>query len=305
VVLYIQKQKGGSGMELSKLQTPRNPLKAGAQPAASNQIQDVSQSQSYSTSIFDSTKRKERRDELKKNTIIERLAAASAETQAAVAQATRNVNELQVAVQEIVASAQEASKAANESLKAIQEIEKVAKVSDEKAVELSNSIANLQTLIQSISDEIEEVIRGIEISAQSSVESAENVLQLERQANEIKNTAQAVMEVADQTNLLALNAAIEAARAGKHGRGFAVVADEVRSLAETTNKAAIEIQNIIEDIQRDVNVVAEDIRSVGTLVRGEAEKAKGVTEDLKKIERLVKNFVFPIYNANCRVGLCC
>ncbi|ADL41848.1 methyl-accepting chemotaxis sensory transducer [Caldicellulosiruptor obsidiansis OB47] len=249
-------------MELSKIQTPRNPLKSGGQSATiSSPVQGGVQEQPSAGSIFDSVKKKERRDELKKNTIIERLAAASAETQAAVAQATRNVNELQVAVQEIAASAQEASKAANESLKAIQEIEKVAKVSDEKAAELSNSIANLQTLIQDISDEIEEMIRGIELAAQTSLESAENVLQLERQANEIRSTAQAVMEVADQTNLLALNAAIEAARAGKHGRGFAVVADEVRSLAEITNKAAIEIQNIIEEIQKDVNVVAEDIRA--------------------------------------------
>ena len=89
--------------------------------------------------------------------------------------------------------------------------------------------------------------------------SVRRVQELEAQAASIGDVVKAVARIADQTNLLALNAAIEAARAGQHGKGFAVVADEVRTLAETSEKSAREIQDLIAQIQNEVKVIAEGI----------------------------------------------
>lgn len=75
------------------------------------------------------------------------------------------------------------------------------------------------------------------------------VSQVEDRVDKISSMVVTIQGISEQTNLLALNAAIEAARAGEVGRGFAVVADEVRNLAQNTQKATVEIQDMISQLQ--------------------------------------------------------
>ncbi|OLQ87512.1 chemotaxis protein [Vibrio ponticus] len=107
-----------------------------------------------------------------------------------------------------------------------------------------------QRFVQDTVGKISELSQDIAASAQA-------VNQVEESVEQIGSVVGTIQGISEQTNLLALNAAIEAARAGEAGRGFAVVADEVRNLAQRTQQATVEIQEMISQLQSSANSAVE------------------------------------------------
>ncbi len=111
---------------------------------------------------------------------------------------------------------------------------------------------------EQVSSSMEEMVSNINQNANNSkqteliakaasveiIETSKSVITTIDSMKRIAEKISIINVIAQKTDLLAINAAIEAARAGVHGKGFAVVASEVRKLAERSQDAAKEIDQL-------------------------------------------------------------
>lgn len=213
----------------------------------------------------------------------ERIAAATGQLTSGIVEAASAAEELKRAVDMIATGAEEASGAAQESLAGFEQVGGAINRQLQNSDLSQTRAETIQTLIARASGEIGLLISNVGIAAQRQASSVTMVAELEKQAASIGDIVKAVARIADQTNLLALNAAIEAARAGRHGKGFAVVADEVRTLAETSEKSAKQIQDLVAQIQSEVKVIAEGIGDSSRRVEIEVGNGKSITSQLEQI----------------------
>lgn len=165
------------------------------------------------------------------------------------------INEIQTTAMHVSESTSDASTAAQDAAIAADEGHKI-------VVGTISSIENLATEING---------------------AAQTINKLEEDTNNITQILNVILGIAEQTNLLALNAAIEAARAGEQGRGFAVVADEVRTLAQNTQNATQQIEQMISQLQSGTNMAVKAMQSSHAISTNVVEIVKEEEASLQSI----------------------
>ncbi len=136
---------------------------------------------------------------------------------------------------------------------------------DSTVIDLSKNIKNLLSASDDIRETGADTVSNIANSLQSmsdfidsrsadAVRHKEQIDMVINEASSLSKLTGLVKTIASQTNLLAINAAVEAARAGTHGRGFAVVSDEVRKLSTHSEKAAVKIEEGINNLMTSIEV---------------------------------------------------
>ncbi|GEO37712.1 chemotaxis protein [Skermanella aerolata] len=215
--------------------------------------------------------------------IAERIAAASTEMASATTEAASAAEELRRGMEEIASGAQESSGAAQESLAAITDIVALLARARTMAAASRQKTEALQVLLSETGAQITASVAGITAAAKRQTAAVALIEELKELASSIGTVVRTVSYIADQTDLLALNAAIEAARAGQAGNGFAVVADEVRALAETAEKSAREIAELVSRIQDEVGTLAAGITATAATALREVDNSAKVVATVEQV----------------------
>jgi len=204
-----------------------------------------------------------------------------------------STTEIATTVEEQERVATQQASAVNETTTTIDELEVSSRKTAAQAESTEASAREALNLTQNGQETVNSTLATMSELKENVGRIAQQITHLSEQTDRIGNISSLVENLANQTNMLALNAAVEAVRAGEQGKGFGVVATEIRKLTDKSKKFAVQIKDLVQDVQMaiasTVNTTYEGTKTVeqGVLVTQETTQVfQGISE---AVNRVVQN----------------
>lgn len=231
------------------------------------------------------------------------VASASEQLTASAEQSAEATNQVAVTISEVAEGAENQARSTDVTSKVVERLsDNIRQVAQNTHV--ATGVADRTAAAAKQGDTaINEAMSQMSTIENTVYSSAQVVTKLGERSKEIGQIVGTISAIAGQTNLLALNAAIEAARAGEQGRGFAVVAEEVRKLAEQSQESALQISNLISEIQLDTNHAVLAMNDGAREVKIGAEVVGHAGRSFKEIVTLIEEVSSQIREISASIQL--
>ena len=205
------------------------------------------------------------------------------------------INNVKLSIENVASGAQAMSASSEE----------MSQGASEQAAAAEEASSSVEQMTANIRQNADNAMQTEKIAIQASGDAKAGGQSVNETVSAMKEIAGKIMiieEISRQTNLLALNAAIEAARAGEHGKGFAVVAAEVRKLAERSQKAAGEINelstNSVEVAEKagtvlgalvpNIQKTAELVQEIAASSREQDAGADQISKSIQQLDAVIQ-----------------
>jgi methyl-accepting chemotaxis protein len=218
----------------------------------------------------------------------EQVALASEELQATCKQATDVTAQITSAIQVVADGSETQISSSEQSATAMEEVSIGIRLIAESSMTVKDSAQEAAALSEQGYQSIQQAIHQMESIEKGIQNTTIAIKKLNERSRQIGKITEMITGVSEQTNLLALNAAIEAARAGEHGKGFTVVADEVRKLADQSHDSAAQITLLIQEIQKDTEIVNNEMIQNSVEVNIEKEIINKTGEVFHQVLRAIE-----------------
>lgn len=283
-------EAGRGAEQIARTAEEQSAAAAEAQQAVEQQSTSLDESQQTADALGDLTARLQAGD----------VGGAAVDVAAAAEQLSATIQELSgasgqilVALEQIGRGTHIQASATVQANAAMGQIERAAEIAQSRAQIANTAVDSMVGSVQDSEQLVQRLVEGVgaalsEVSGVLGLYGtlAETTRRIERMADNLSL-------IAVQTSMLAVSGAVEATRSGEAGRGFATVSADIRKLsreaavsAERTKETALQIQDQISSVRRDLEQVLGAAETEIGRNRAMIDRFSLVTQELNEVRNV-------------------